>query len=691
MTCLTRRRFAGGEADNCVTIENSKSVPEIHADQRASRRFALVPPVLGRRYLDADQGIRASSCEISTSARVGLREEITRGSSGTNALPLLFDCTGASLRVEGLSRVLAMRDRRADEQPHAHLCVIGAFSLSSSEGRDLSPSGQKARALLALLATADRGVRSRGWLCDKLWSDREAEQAFANLRQTLTQLRKRLGSWSDILEADRFDVRLRLDLVDVDLLAIRAGMASVSDWSAWNYGEAEFLEGIDVRDPEFEDWLAVERSRWADLRDSLVLPDPPKLQPEALPALPPIAIFPALPGIAVAAPVIFGNDPGAERLGTVATEMLCRTLHEMRQVDVFDHRDRRDPAPARIGSDNPASVCVPYTLRTRVRRADDRFLIELAIIETVTGKIECMSSAWTRPGGRFADDPQLLGIINQVADALYSFFGAREAEYRNQPSALARVLVLSAVDDLFDIGRERLMRAENRIRQSLGLRADSQTYAWLAFASTFKVGQKHAPLDAGGLEEVEYWARRALELDPNNSLSLTLCAHVFSYVFHDRSYATDLFVKALKINPDRPLTWDLFSVLHAYVGRPEAGLKCAQWAKHISPFSPYAYYFDASCCISASLAGHHQEALEYGRRALSSRPNFNPVLRFMVSSLGHLGRAQEAQPLLGRLMQLDPKFSLEAVASEHHAEMPSDQRNEFTRGFKRAGLSALAI
>ena len=113
---------------------------------------------------------------------------------------------------------------------------------------DLTPKSAKAQGLTALLATGMRMSRSRSWLQDKLWSDRGRSQGAASLRQVLTEMRRVLGPHKDCLIANRKTVAFDSDRV-------------VITHTAPSDTQPEFLEGIDVRDDEFEEWLRVQRGR----------------------------------------------------------------------------------------------------------------------------------------------------------------------------------------------------------------------------------------------------------------------------------------------------------------------------------------------------------------------------------------------------------------------------------------------
>ncbi len=60
--------------------------------------------------------------------------------------------------------------------------VIGPFQAIGPDGENLTPTGAKAFALLAILALTDGKYRPRRFLEKKLWSGRAPEQAGQSLR-----------------------------------------------------------------------------------------------------------------------------------------------------------------------------------------------------------------------------------------------------------------------------------------------------------------------------------------------------------------------------------------------------------------------------------------------------------------------------------------------------------------------------
>ena len=83
--------------------------------------------------------------------------------------------------------------------------------------------------------------------------------------------------------------------------------------------------------------------------------------------------------------------------------------------------------------------------------------------------------------------------------------------------------------------------------------------------------------------------------------------------------------------------------------------------------------------------GRFGEALDWTRRALRERPTFGPALRFHAICLAELGRIDEAQETVARLLELEPSLTLSAL----RARVPirnSRLMDLFINGLRKAGL-----
>jgi len=119
---------------------------------------------------------------------------------------------------------------------------------------------RKAMALLAYLAMrADEHV-SRSHLASLLWSDSADEQARANLRQTLSQLRKLFrDAGHDPIMVPFDQVVLHSKGIEIDAPELLNPGSEIEADS--HEALPEFLEGFTVPAPEFESWMTSQRNK----------------------------------------------------------------------------------------------------------------------------------------------------------------------------------------------------------------------------------------------------------------------------------------------------------------------------------------------------------------------------------------------------------------------------------------------
>ncbi len=149
-------------------------------------------------------------------------------------------------------------------EPRWDVRLFGVFRLSAPDGSDATPVGRKARALVAYLIAADGATVPRDRLAALLWSERGPEQARASLRQVLYELRGLTAGDAPPLRLDRTGARVAPERLGSDRLRMQWAAASAdAEAMAALLGDrpADLLVDLDGLDPDFDDWLAIERVR----------------------------------------------------------------------------------------------------------------------------------------------------------------------------------------------------------------------------------------------------------------------------------------------------------------------------------------------------------------------------------------------------------------------------------------------
>jgi TolB-like protein/DNA-binding SARP family transcriptional activator len=146
--------------------------------------------------------------------------------------------------------------------------LLGGFDLTLIAGSTPGRLGPKLQGLLAYLAMSRGVVVPRGRLAGLLWGERDEGRARHSLCQALTTLRATLGPAAPLLQACAEGVRLGrggLEL-DVDAFETRARSSQQATLQeACDLYRGDFLEGLEIREPGFEEWQLSERYRLGEL------------------------------------------------------------------------------------------------------------------------------------------------------------------------------------------------------------------------------------------------------------------------------------------------------------------------------------------------------------------------------------------------------------------------------------------
>ena len=148
-----------------------------------------------------------------------------------------------------------------------NLELLGDFRMRSDSGALINISAKKSQAMLAYLGVKPSQLVSRDKMAGLLWSSTATEQARQSLRQTLSSLRKELSTISPdrkilVEEGDFLSIDPALMTVDVaefEKLIATGSDASLTEATALYRGD--FLEGFELDEEKFDQWVLAERDR----------------------------------------------------------------------------------------------------------------------------------------------------------------------------------------------------------------------------------------------------------------------------------------------------------------------------------------------------------------------------------------------------------------------------------------------
>lgn len=520
------------------------------------------------------------------------------------------------------------------------LNLMGSFRLLGPGGERIDIASRKGMAMVAMLALAEGGERTRGWLQEKLWGQRDRPQAQGSLRRELTHLRDHLNVGpKPLLICERQRVMLDLSLIDVDALMPRTGGVSTGD----------FLEGFDLAGEEgFEDWLREQRG----LLEGSVAPSPapaPDVEPSP-------AGFGDRPALAIL--------PFANLTADTAHDYLCEGLSE----DLIDRLSRLRwlPVIARSSSFAFASDRVDlrvvgqklgakYVLEGRLKRAGGDLSIAVSLSDATSGY-----SLWSHrvplPPDRSQDalDPLVAELVG-VLDA--------QIDYAEQVRARGNRQNRLEFNDLIWRGRwhlNRLTRTDSELArrlfdQALELEPESPE---AIIQQTFCMGWSLWAKRGGDAEvaEMRQLAHRAIVADPDDGRGHML-AGIAEMWLRQPGRARTLFERAIALNPSLCQAHAELGCHYNLVGEPAKAIAPLRLAQRLSPNDVHSFFFIGELALSHWMLGEWQEAVDHADQSLVRRPAYWYALVIKINALVGARDLDAARRAYDELMTVTPDFT----------------------------------
>lgn len=523
------------------------------------------------------------------------------------------------------------------------LRLLGAFQLTAPDGTDIR-LGRKAQAILAFLAIEPGAPVTRARLQDLLWSRSGPRHGRDSLKKALQAIRSALGPQGAHIvtySADR--LWLVPEAVEVDLHApgdLRSDRA--------------LLEGLDVEDPEFEDWLR-------QTRQSLETQEPRHCAPTQTNRY--LHHQKALRMRLAVQAVQFCGSNIARLAGEV---LICRLLDSLAHCDLINVCDLRGGDLQTLGAaDANLSISAialgsEVQLQLNVKGTADNTVIWSGIRQFGVADL----------GGALMQD-----TVSRFTDEIVFALGQASRAISQETHAVTR-LAIEGIENLFRLKSDNLATAARCFSRAIDIEPRGSLFAWYAFLLPFRYEQSKGT-DLNELrEQAQIVVTRALKCDPHNPLVRALIAHVYGFVMRDLDRSNSMLSPLRAQPPSTPMYHFSESMLNLYQGnlaqaRSHALTSASRGASH-----PYAYAFSTSLCMIDTIHGSASSAIAHGKRALAAMPTngrtYEPTLRYLTAAYAQSGQISEARQTWDQLQSVNPANSLEnlrearfPVAADH--------------------------
>ncbi|WP_323767039.1 hypothetical protein [Marinovum sp.] len=502
------------------------------------------------------------------------------------------------------------------------MTLFGAFRVTDGTGRDRTPKGAKAKALIAMVLMAPDASRSRAYLAQHLWSDRAQAQALASLRQAISEIRAVLGPASSVFETDRKTVGFAPGTVETDFDQARDKTAS----------GLLFLEDVQSTDAALSDWLEELRGQFCGR--------------ERLSRRLPVEIL--------------WSGSADEMHHRMLSHGIANSLGDWCALPIATLADAPDrPAPV-----DPEALA-QYLLSTRMEASGGRAAAHVSLSDGRPAAPKWSMTA-TVSGDPVAivEDTELLRLINRTVERTLLDLAPGHAD-----AATNDYLATGTLGSVRLIFRNRpgdLKLAKTQLSRNYEVHRKGLYLAWLAYITTMERAEKDHRDQRALQENAEALCRKALELDPCGSMTLALVSYAASFILGDRARGIELATRALEINRANPLAWLHRGAAYALGGDGLRGVRDSEMCQRIQGGSFYSYVVDTFSCAAATSAGMLDDAVRYAERATQTAPLYRAPLRYLTAIHAARGDMDELRLAIRRLRRLEPDFTIDSLSDKDY-------------------------
>jgi adenylate cyclase len=393
---------------------------------------------------------------------------------------------------------------------------------------------------------------------------------------------------------------------------------------------------------------------------------------------------PDKPSIAVLPFMNMSSDPEQDFFSDGITEDLITDLSKVSGLFVI----ARNSSFAYKGrsvkvQDIARDLGVRFVLEGSIRKAGNRVRITAQLIDATNG-----GHLWAERFDRDLTD--IFETQDEVAQKIVGVLAVRltkreeeRLQRRGTSNVEAYEIWLRARESLARGTRESVAEAKALHRRAIAIDpVFAAPHAGLALASISDYASGWTDDPAQTLNEAERWARRAVELNPDEPVGHMALGSALLWRRH-YSGALAALRDMMSLDPNYAQGQSAMGVTLMYAGQPAEALEAFSVAMRLDPHFPaIVLHFVAQAHFAL---GNYDDAVKLLKERIARNPGTDSSRMFLAAAYGHLGKVDEAHEAWAELLKINPDFSV----AQRERVMPYKDASAFQRiveGLTKAGL-----
>jgi TolB-like protein/Tfp pilus assembly protein PilF len=298
-----------------------------------------------------------------------------------------------------------------------------------------------------------------------------------------------------------------------------------------------------------------------------------------------------------------------------------------------------------------------YVIEGSVRRAASRVRITVQLIDSVTG-----AHIWVERYDRQMDD--IFALQDEIARRIAAVIEPELARSEQKLSAARPTTSLDAWDCLhrglhmlYRFTEDDIAAARPLFERAIQLDPSfSRAHTSLAYTHQLDLLHGHTNERASSLALLTAHARRGVQLDESDSYGHIMMAYAHRWA-GEIELALAAARRAVELNPNDAGAEASLGNAFDLMGQPHEARLHLERALRLNPRDPQAKFFHALMARTCLGDRDHAAAELSARKAIDMDPTQGRPRMFLVSALGHLGRAEEAREALRAWETVQPGFT----------------------------------
>lgn len=315
-------------------------------------------------------------------------------------------------------------------------------------------------------------------------------------------------------------------------------------------------------------------------------------------------------------------------------------------------------------------LCADYLVLGSVQRAGERIRVIARVMRAKTNQVLCARQYDHAYADVFAAQDELAAsIVEQVRSMVLE---SEAAAIRNKQPADMSAWELAVRGSWQFHARSRAGNEEARELFERAIQKDRDLrLAWYSLAMTH---QRDLMNQWSANSAVSVRRMHAICVDfarahPHDPLLNVAAAYVAIYT-GDRDAAVARLTQAFAVDPNIPTAYSLYGQVLAMANEPDRAIEQFEVALRLSPLDAELWSVYTAMALAHFVAQRYSETEYWAQRAIAHQPTVPFPLGTLAAALGHLGRIEEAQDAIERMLVLAPQTSVNGMTTLVSATNP---------------------